>query len=165
MAPGRLLIQKKKSMKRQFFTFTAGFLLLSALIAENEAGCGHSGIKGHVYRVAGNQMPSPDRPPSPPRGIKTKLYIYTLTNISEVTRDGSSAFYKVVPTQLIKEVETAEDGSYSVRLKPGNYSLFVKKDDLFYSSMFDDKNNIHPVLVKKGVMTEDDFSINYDAVY
>ena len=110
-------------------------------------------------------MPDPDNPLSPPKGIKTKLYIYELTNISQVTRQGMSAFYTQVPTRLVKEIETDEDGSFKVKLKPGRYSLFVKKDQLFYSSVFDGQNNIHPVEVKKGKMTEEVFKVNYNAVY
>lgn len=127
--------------------------------------CRKTGLKGHVYLVAGNQMPSPDLPPATPKGIQTTLYIYELTNISQVSRDGVSAFYKNINTNLVKEVTTKQDGSFSVKLKPGWYSLFVKKGDMFYSSQFDDKNNIHPVEVKSKQMTEIAFQANYGAVY
>lgn len=124
-----------------------------------------AGIRGHVLVESGNRMPDPDNPVSSPTGIKTKLYIYELTNINQVSRQGMSAFYTQVPTRLIKEIETDEDGSFKVKLKPGRYSLFVKKDQLFYSSVFDGQNNIHPVEVKKGKMTEEVFKVNYNAVY
>jgi hypothetical protein len=124
-----------------------------------------AGIRGHVYLETGNRMPDPDSPAPPPKGIKTKLYVYELTNISQVSRQGMSAFYTQVPTRLVKEIETGEDGSFKTKLKPGRYSLFVKKDQLFYSSVFDSQNNIHPVEVKKGKMTENVFKVNYNAVY
>lgn len=135
---------------------------LSSFAPEN---CRKSGIRGHVYLVTGNQMPSPDIPPSAPKGTQTTLYIFELTNISQVGREGMSAFYRTISTRLVKEVTTGADGSFSVKLKPGRYSLFVKKGDLFYSGMFDSQNNIHPVEVVKGKMTEEDFRVNYDAVY
>jgi hypothetical protein len=153
-------------MKGQFYVLVLGLLGLCSFREEYyEANCRRSGIKGHVYVESGNRMPSPDRVPSPPQGIKTKLYIYELTNISQVGRQGTSAFYTTVPTKLVKEIETDEDGSFKVKLKPGKYSLFVKKDALFYSSVFDSENNIHPIEVKKGKMTEDVFKVNYNAVY
>lgn len=127
--------------------------------------CRRSGIRGHVYLVTGNQMPSPDRPPASPKGTSTTLYIFELTNISQVSREGVSAFYRTIATRLVKEVVTDADGSFRVKLKPGRYSLFVKKGDLYYSSVFDTQNNIHPVEVAKGKMTEVDFRVNYDAVY
>lgn len=110
-------------------------------------------------------MPSPDIAPEPPKGVKTTLYIYELTNITDVTREANAVFYTSIATKLVKQVETDDDGSFKVKLKPGMYSLFVKKDDKFYSSQFDDKNNIHPVQVKSGKMTEDIFQANYNAVY
>ena len=127
--------------------------------------CGGTGIKRQVYLVSGNQMPSPDRAPTPPKGIKTTLYIYELTNIKDVNRVGVSAFYKSIPGEPVKEIEADEKGYFKIKLKPGIYSLFVKKGDLFYSSQFDEKNNIHPVEVRKGRVTEVDFKANYDAVY
>lgn len=139
-----------------------GFFVLASFAPEN---CRRSGIKGHVYLVTGNQMPSPDEPPSLPKGTKTTLYIYELTNINQAAREGMTVFYTNISTKPVKQVETADDGSFSVRLKPGRYSLFVKKGDLFYSSVFDAQNNIHPVDVVKGKMTEEDFRVNYDAVY
>lgn len=152
-------------MKRSlFFSFIAmGSLAFLAL--QNDTGCNSSGIKGHVYFVSGNRMPSPDEPQAAPKGIKTKLFVYKLTNLGEVQKEGSSAFYKSISTELVKEITTNDDGSYKIKLKPGRYSLFVKKDDLFYSNLFDAENNIHPVEVIKGKMTRDDFQVDYGAVY
>lgn len=125
--------------------------------------CKRQGIKGYVRLVKGNQMPSPDRIISQPAGIKTSLYIYELTNVSQVVSQG--AFYTSVSSKLIKEVKTNDEGYFKVKLKPGTYSLFVKKGDLFYSNIFDDKNNIHPIEVKKGEWSEVEFKADYDAVY
>ena len=142
--------------------FIACFAFVSFRPAENEF-CRRQGIKGHVYLVRGNQMPSPDAPSSKPGGMKTSLYVYELTNTSQVSQAG--AFYRSVSTKLVREIMTDENGYFKANLKPGMYSLFVKKGDLFYSNIFDDKNNIHPVKVKKGEWTEEDFKADYDAVY
>jgi hypothetical protein len=155
------LIMKTHSF---YLVITLAFLLTSFSSPKLHV-CGRTGIKGHVYLVSGNQMPSPDRAANPPKGIKTTLYIYPLTNIKDIAREGVSAFYKSIPGEPLKEIETDEKGYFKVKLKPGTYSLFVKKEDLFYSSQFDDKNNIHPVEVTKGKWTEVDFKANYDAVY
>ncbi|MEO5564882.1 MAG: hypothetical protein ABIR18_15655 [Chitinophagaceae bacterium] len=152
-------------MKKQLYVVLLSLFLLSAFKPAYDVSCRRSGIRGHVYIETGNRMPSPDQPRVAPQGIKTKLYVYELTNITQVVRQGMSAFYTQVPTKLIKEIETDDDGSFKVKLKPGKYSLFVKKENLFYSSMFDSENNIHPVEVKKGKMTEEVFKVNYNAVY
>ena len=149
-------------MKKIFAIF-----LLARLVAifgfSRPDDCKRQGIKGYVRLVRGNQMPSPDVPRSEPPGMKTTLYVYELTNTSQVIAQG--AFYESVSTKLIKEVKTDDKGYFKVKLKPGIYSLFVKKGDLFYSNIFDDKNNIHPVEVKKGEWAELDFRADYDAVY
>jgi hypothetical protein len=123
------------------------------------------GIEGHVYRVSGNRMPSPDRKLSPPTGVKTFLYIYALTNLNQVSRvDGSSLFFNI-RTKMITKVETDSNGYFKVNLKPGHYSLFTKKDDHFFANLYDKDNNIAPVEVVAGKMTKVDFTIDYDAVY
>ena len=140
------------------------FLLIAFLPAE-ETGCNRSGIKGHLYRVSGNQMPSPGEPRPAPEGMKTTLYIYELTNTSQVSRDGGSPFYRSVSTKPVREIESGDDGSFEVKLNPGQYSLFVKKGDLFYANIYDANNNIYPVEVIKGKMTVVDFRVDYDAAY
>lgn len=127
--------------------------------------CRRSGIRGHVYLETGNRMPSPESPMPAPKGVKTTLYIYPLTNINEVEREGVSAFYKSISKTLVRQVSTDASGAFKAKLKPGVYSLFVKKGDTFFSSQFDEKNNIHPVEVRAGKMTEVVFKANYDAVY
>jgi len=140
-------------------------LLAMTSFRPNEmAFCRRQGITGHVYVVKGNQMPSPDRAPSAPAGLKTTLYVYELTNTSQATGQ-QGAFYKTVSTNLVKEITTDDKGYFKVKLKPGWYSLFVKKGDMFYSNIFDDKNNIHPIEVKKGEWTKEEFKADYDAVY
>lgn len=138
---------------------------LMVLASSGEAGCSKSGIKGHVYLVTGNQMPSPGKPPSKPRGTQTDLYIYALTNISQVTRVENTAFYSQISTPLIATVKTDAEGAFAVKLPPGSYSLFVKKGDNYYANLFDGDNNIYPVVVVNGLMTEVEFKADYDAVY
>ena len=138
---------------------------LAALTASGDAGCSRSGIKGHVYLVRGNQMPSPGMPASNPPGLETELYIYALTNLDQVTRVGSSAFYSKINTPLITTIKTNANGEFSVKLPAGTYSLFVKKDGNYYANIFDGQNNIYPVDVINGKMTEVKFKVDYDAVY
>lgn len=138
-------------------------VVISGYLPAETTFCGR-GLKGHVYWVGGNQMPSPEEPPVKPRGMKTTLYIYQLTHISQVVQKEQSPFFTSISTPLVKTVETNDKGHFRVKLKPGKYSLFVKKDDLFFSAQRDEKNNIHPVEVKSG-MTEVVFNVNYSAAY
>ncbi len=123
------------------------------------------GIEGYVYRVSGNQMPAPDAKPSQPRGIKTVLYIYQLTNLNQVQRYGQSSFYRAIRTNYVAKVESDSSGYFKINLAPGKYSLFAKKDDLFFSNSFDKDNNISPTEVLPEKFSNVEFRIDYDAVY
>lgn len=122
------------------------------------------GISGQVLWVSGNQMPSPDAPPSKGKGVQRTVYIYQLTNGSEAsTSDG--VFHTNIQTDLVTKVQTDANGNFAISLKPGIYSLFTKEEKGLYANLFDGQNNIFPVEVQKGQVTHIEFLINYAASY
>jgi hypothetical protein len=123
------------------------------------------GIEGYVFRIKGNRMPSPDIKLPPPQPYQTTVYIYELTNIKQVDRQGTSTFYSSVKTKLVKKIQSDKSGYFKVILPAGHYSLFTKKDTLFYSNWFDKDNNIAPVEVLPGKMSKVEVRIDYDASY
>lgn len=135
--------------------FFAIFLLLALL-----SGCAASkaqsksrvpvaqGIEGFVQELRGNQMPSPDREPAPPTGVRTMVFVYEQTNVSQTQRTGTSPFYQAVCSRLVQAVESDSTGYFAVALPPGHYSLFVLVNGQFYASRFDTQNNIFPVTVE-----------------
>lgn len=124
-----------------------------------------SGIEGMVVKVSGNQMPSPDRAPAAPMGMKATVCVYELTNMSQVVRVDQGASYTSIKTKLVKEVESDSKGKFKVKLKPGKYSLFIKTDKGFYSNGFDGENNINPVEVIKKKMSKVELRYDYGATY
>lgn len=152
-------------MNLQLFLLSGIFFVSGSLLPPRENLCKRQGLQGYVYLVSGNQMPSPDRPSSGHKGLQTTVYIYRLTNLNDVTRLNESAFYSGISTEFVKTVKTDKNGHFKVKLKPGRYSLFIKKDDLFFSNVFDEKNNIFPVEVVAKKMTDVVFNADYDAVY
>jgi hypothetical protein len=123
-----------------------------------------TGIQGIVYLVSGNHMPSPDTKPGaqPLAGLRSTIYIFELTNISQVIRLGQSSCYASVNTKLVLKADTDEKGRFDVLLRPGHYSVFTKKGDLFCAGRRDDKNNIAPVDVLPGKMTRVDCRVESD---
>lgn len=123
------------------------------------------GITGQILWQAGNQMPSPDAPPTEnKRGVQRTVYIYELTNANQVTtQDG--VFHTNIQTNLVAQVVTDANGNFSVALEPGKYSLFTKEEKGLYANLFDGEMNIFPVEVKKGEKTTIEFLINYQASY
>ena len=140
-------------------------LLITGLTAFSPACFKKAGITGYLYKVSGNQMPSPDIKPASPKGVKGTLYIYELTNTSQAVLIPGSSFYSSISTKLVKEIETGDAGYFNVKLPPGKYSVFIKKDTVLYANRFDDKNNIAPVEVKRGKKTKMEVRLDYDAVY
>jgi hypothetical protein len=123
------------------------------------------GIRGTIYRVQGNQMPAPGEPSTQPQPYQATLCIYQLTNVSQVQKDDKASFYKAIHTKLVKEVQSGKKGTFKVKLPPGQYSLFLKTENLYYANLFDDKNNIAPVTVVKGKYSEIDVKADWGAVY
>ncbi len=124
-----------------------------------------NGIKGTVFIISGNQMPSPDLPSVAPKSFQTTLYVYEKTNLQQVERQNSSSFYTSIQTKLIKEIRTDARGRFKIRLQPGEYSIFTKKGDLFYANTFDKDNTIAPIKVVAGRYSEIIIKVDYDAVY
>ncbi len=110
-------------------------------------------------------MPSPDRAPSVPKGIKATVLIHELTNLSQVTRVQQSAAYTAINSKLVQTVESKEDGTFKIKLPPGKYSLFIKTETGFYSNGFDAQNNIQPVEVVKKKMSKVELRLDNAAVY
>ena len=150
----------KKALPWFLFPLAAGLIL-----AYTVTGPARQGIEGHIYRISGNQMPSPDVKPTPPQGVKTILYVFDLTNLTQVNRQGASTFYTSVGTRLVKKAETDSSGYFKISLPPGNYSLFVKIGSLYYANWFDGSDHIAPVHVKPGEFAQVTFKMDYDASY
>jgi hypothetical protein len=110
-------------------------------------------------------MPSPDVKPAKPEGIKTTLLIYELTNQNQVKKQEHSPFYLSIPTKLVKRANSGKDGHFKVSLPAGQYSIFVKKDSLFFANWFDGNNNIAPVRVISDSTTKINIKVDYSASY
>ncbi len=152
-------------MKKNIFHASLMALILVCLMALRPAPTKKQGIEGYLYKVSGNQMPSPDIRPSLPKGVKGDLYIYELTNVNQAVKKTGSSFYSSVSTRLIKKVQTNNKGYFKVILAPGKYSIFIKKDTVLYANRFDSQNNIAPVEVKRRKMTKVEVRMDYNAVY
>jgi hypothetical protein len=121
------------------------------------------GIRGQVVWKAGNQMPSPDRPPSQAKGVKREVWIYELTRQDQVTSD--EGFYGHFRTKRIRKVVTDSRGRFSAALPPGRYSVFTKEPKGLWANITDGDSNLYPVTVEKGKWTEIRFEINYAAAF
>lgn len=140
-------------------------LILLLLIAA--MGCsGYLGkISGTATRKTGNQMPSPDAPPSQGIPLEGMVCFFALSNLKKATATGDNGFYAALGTPMVKEVRTDKNGRFHLNLKPGVYSVLIRKDSLFYSNITDMEGNINPVRVIKGEKLTLRLVGDWDAVY
>jgi len=115
---------------------------------------GDQGIAGVVRMVSGNRMPAPGVKRGPLPSVKTQVYVFELTNISQVVRKGSSPYYSSVHTRLVAVADTDSTGHFCVCLPEGRYSLFTRSGESYFASRRDVDNNLAPVEVSKGKMTQ-----------
>jgi hypothetical protein len=108
-------------------------------------------------------MPSPGVTQAAPKGIETTIYIYELTNLSQV--QGTAPFYKIIGAKFIQSITSDSLGHFAAELPPGSYSLFTKVDEQFYANSFDEKNNIAAVTVKENKVSEVNITISAKASY
>ncbi len=160
LTTGKTTSMLKKNSILLLFAFSMSFLFMSVYGQGKK-----TGIEGYIFRISGNRMPSPDAKLSPPKGIKTVLYVYQLTSLSQVTRQNESAFYTSIASKLVQTVTSDDNGYFFISLPAGEYSLFTKKDALFYANNFDSDNHIAPVKVVTHKVTQVNVNIDYDAVY
>ena len=118
---------------------------------------------GSVKEVSGNLMPGPGKELPEPRSVQTMVYVYETTSLSQVK--GEAPLFTSILTKLVDSVATDEKGLFSIAVKPGNYSLFVRVDRKFFANSFDTKNTIHPVTVEEGKVAEVSILINDKATY
>jgi hypothetical protein len=126
------------------------------------------GIQGQVFWIEGNQMPQvleegeiPDR--GHRKGTKRTLRVHELTHINQA-RLGDALFGEI-ETPLVVEVETDEEGKFSVELPAGRYSVFTVEEHGYFANIFDLDSYINPFEVQNGKWTQADILINYKATY
>lgn len=145
-------------------SFATLIILASGLISFSFAQKNKQGIEGYIYFVKGNRMPSPNVKLPEPKGYATTLYIYELTNQRQAHPSNQASFYSSISTKLVKTAKSDKNGHFKVNLPPGNYSLFVKKDSLYYANLFEG-DNINPAKVETGKFTQVKMNVDYEATY
>jgi hypothetical protein len=125
--------------------------------------CLGQGICGRITWVSGNQMPGPDKEIESPKGIKRVVYVYEATPSDKAVLENS--LYKEIKTKLVATGKSNEAGYFKIKLKPGEYSVFVKEAEGWFANIFDDRGRIQTVTVNPSKFTKIDIEVNYLAAY
>ena len=125
-----------------------------------------SNFIGHVYEQKFNNMPMIDKAKSKGRPLATTLYIYEPTTINQLE-------YGLIPGQLVSKINSIfvdsvhsnNTGTFSLYLKPGKYSVFVKYENGFYIPFYSGKDWVSIIETKQKGKTELDIEVKLNSSY
>jgi hypothetical protein len=127
-----------------------------------------NGIWGTVSSMEGNCMPmvGPGSTCSHcPVKRTVKIYAYTITANAVASSGNQIGFYDSFNTQLIKQVDTDNEGFFQTDLPAGKYTLVVVENGkLFGSTITDGQTGINPFTYTSGA-ERIDFKMMYKAVF
>ncbi len=146
--------------KLQFF-----ILMLSLIPILSMAQKKSQGICGEVRWLEGNQMPGPGVKMNSGKPVVREIYIYNAVKLEQTTAGESPAFVEKVNAKLVKRIKTPKDGTFSVALATGLYSIFTMEPDGLWANTYDGDGYINPVTVQPGEYTNIHILINYKAYY
>ena len=150
--------------------FTSAFTLLLFQCAPYQPE--GQGVVGLVTWQEGNQMPMITEEPKEGKKdkrvtigdpVKRTVRVYPLIKISDVTLE--NGLFQSVAAKPITEIETDENGEYSINLSPGRYSILTVEEGGLFASIFDGDGNIQPVTIKEKEWKLLDIVINYKAAF
>lgn len=140
--------------------FVISFLfVISSFVALSQK----QGLYGQVFWVSGNQMPGPEVVLSANQGTCREILIYELTTFADATQVGP--FFRDIKTRLVATVKSKADGTFKIKLPPGSYSVFTRERNGFYANLFDQDNNINPVVIKPNNFAWKTITIDYEVAY
>ncbi|MBD2754707.1 hypothetical protein [Spirosoma validum] len=123
------------------------------------------GICGTVVLKQGNFMPSPDRPARTGQLVEREVLVFPLLNKSQVDSSEDGFVSSVRETKPVKTIKSDKNGKFCVRLPIGKYSVLVREPKGLYANLYDDQNNIFPVVVQKNRQSDVRVEITHQAVF
>ena len=153
-----------KAVLSYFFIFSLAFLGCAGSQTAQQAAI-EQGIAGYILEEKGNRMPSPDRQPTPPKGLKTLVFIHPVTDVTQLTSLATPGLYQSVNTPAVATATTDSTGYFAVSLPPGSYSVFVKYADGIYANWLNEKNQVSPVEVLEHKVTTVKLIVSAGASY
>lgn len=127
------------------------------------------GVTGKITWIEGNQMPtrtvSDEATQTDSKGIAVKriVRVYPLLNIVDVSME--NGLIQNLTSSPITDVESDENGTYSLKLSPGRYSVFTVEEGGLFANVFDGQGNVQPLTIMEGQWTTLDIVINHKAVF
>lgn len=121
------------------------------------------GIKGQVFWISGDQMPGPGKTVSPQQGIVREVLAYERVMFKDVSQEGQ--FIQEITAEPAGKAMSKADGSFKIKLPPGEYSLFTREPQGLFVNTVDHNGCINCVLVKPKQYSWFTITIDYEAAY
>jgi hypothetical protein len=114
------------------------------------------GIRGQVFRSPDEPIPREKTRLSsesePQFGLVCTVEVYPLTT-SEQARHQEGNFFEVIGATPLATDKSKADGSFKLKLPPGEYSLFIRLPQGLYAGQIDENGRLGYVNVKKSTFT------------
>ena len=155
---------------KSVYATTFGLMLMSGLflgcLAVNKQSKAQvaQGIQGQVFEQKGNQMPQKGKPFSKGVGYATQLYVFEPTSMQSASQISGNLF-NMPSTQLIGTFTTDSLGRFKCNLKPGRYSIFVRYENGYYATSFNQRNELGIVQVLEGTFAPVEVIVSAKASY
>ena len=121
------------------------------------------GIMGEVLWLRSDQMSGPSKTIAPSLGVTREILVYKAAYLKDASQDGQ--FFKEIKSELVTKVWTKEDGTFKIKLPPGEYSVFTQEDKGLFANIIDKNGCINCVTVKPKKYSWVAISIDYDLSY
>jgi hypothetical protein len=121
------------------------------------------GISGQVLWLREDQMSGSSKTIAPPLGVVREILIYKATSLKDAQQ--VDQFFNELKTELVTTTWSKEDGTFKIKLPPGEYSVFTRESRGLYAGSVDKNGCINCVVVKPKKYSWVAITIDYDAPY
>lgn len=145
-----------------FYAMKKLFVVLAFLGVFHNAMSQREGIQGQVFWIS-NDQPGPGTQASPEQGTVREILIYKATTLKDASQQ--DPFFVDIKTELINTVMSAPDGSFKVKLPPGEYSVFTKEQKGLFANLVDRNGCISCIQVLPKKYSWVTITIDYEATF
>ena len=117
------------------------------------------GIKGNIQfcDFSSNHITPPSIVTFP---VEREIFIFPKTSIQEVLLAEGNFISTIFSEEIISDWSD-ENGHFEFDLDPGEYSLFIKENERYYSKLNNEEEFFYPFKVNKNNYSEIKFNIDY----
>ncbi len=122
------------------------------------------GLAGTVVFTEGNCMAGTAESSCLRYPVVRTVHIHEYTHRTEAEHQGGG-FHKSIQSQRIAKVQTDAEGFFEAALPPGNYSVFIEEEGMFYANLWNSEGYIQAATVVESDTSYVAIHITHSAYY